>query len=84
MSHLDRTTAALDVHARTALRSLAQRVRLDTLAQRARLDVGEGVISAAIVVLIMAILGAAMWALFNDVFTDAGNQIESRVGEIGG
>lgn len=45
---------------------------------------GEGVISAAIVVLIMAILGAAMWALFNGVFESAGSQIERNVDEIGG
>lgn len=55
-----------------------------TLLVRARAEHGEGVISAAIVVLIMAILGAAMWVLFNDVFRSAGDTIVDRVSEIGG
>ncbi len=45
---------------------------------------GEGVISAAIVVLIMAILGAAMWVAFDGVFTDAVEQTEENVNQIGG
>ena len=44
---------------------------------------GEGVISAAIAVLIMAFLGALMWvgfkALFQDTQTKTGNQI-NRIG----
>jgi hypothetical protein len=51
---------------------------------RARSEAGEGVISAAIVVLIMAILGAAMWFAFNDVFTGASEGIADNVGQIGG
>lgn len=45
---------------------------------------GEGVISAAIAVLIMAFLGAAMWVAFNAVFQDASGKISSQVGQIGG
>ncbi|MEM9035193.1 MAG: hypothetical protein AAGA99_01815 [Actinomycetota bacterium] len=45
---------------------------------------GEGVISAAIVVLIMALLGAAMWVAFNGIFTDATNRAGNEVGRIGG
>ncbi|MFA9432664.1 hypothetical protein [Egicoccus sp. AB-alg2] len=45
---------------------------------------GEGVISAAIVVLIMALLGAAMWAAFNGIFTDATAEIQTTVDSIGG
>ena len=46
-------------------------------------EVGEGVISTAIAVLIMAFIGAAMWAVFNGVFTEAGAAIEEQVSEIG-
>jgi hypothetical protein len=46
-------------------------------------EIGEGVISTAIAVLIMALIGLAMWQLFDRVFTDAGNEIESNVNQIG-
>lgn len=46
-------------------------------------EVGEGVISTAIVVLIMALIGLAMWQLFDRVFTDAGTKVESNVNQIG-
>ena len=46
-------------------------------------EAGEGVISTAIAVLIMALIGLAMWQLFDRVFTDAGNEIESNVNQIG-
>ena len=54
-------------------------------AVRWRLDdeVGEGVISTAIAVLIMALIGLAMWQLFDRVFTDAGSRVESNVNQIG-
>lgn len=44
---------------------------------------GEGVISTAIAVLIMAFIGAAMWAAFNGVFTTASDDIRDQVAEIG-
>ncbi len=47
-------------------------------------DRGEGVISAAIAVLIMAFLGAAMWAAFSVLFDDASGKISNQVGQIGG
>ncbi|MEO1059958.1 MAG: hypothetical protein AAFZ07_00965 [Actinomycetota bacterium] len=47
-------------------------------------DRGEGVISAAIVVLIMALLGAAMWIAFNGIFTDATNRAGDEINRIGG
>jgi hypothetical protein len=50
----------------------------DRLAEQA----GEGVISTAIAVLIMALLGAAMWAVFQAVFNDAGERIQSNVQRI--
>lgn len=47
-------------------------------------QVGEGVISTAIAVLVMALIGLAMWTLFDRVFTNAGNDIETNVNQIGG
>ena len=44
---------------------------------------GEGVISTAIAVLIMALIGLLMWTVFQRVFTNAGDQIESNVNNIG-
>lgn len=44
---------------------------------------GEGVISTAIAVLIMALIGLLMWVVFERVFTNAGNDIESNVNDIG-
>jgi hypothetical protein len=46
-------------------------------------EVGEGVISTAIAVLIMALIGLAMWQVFDRVFTNAGKNIESNVNNIG-
>jgi hypothetical protein len=45
---------------------------------------GEGVISTAIAVLVMAFLGAAMWIGFNAIFGDAQGRISSQVNTIGG
>lgn len=53
------------------------RCRARTMAQA-----GEGVISTAIAVLIMALIGAAMWALFQTVFNDAGERIQDNVEQI--
>lgn len=43
----------------------------------------EGVISTAIAVLIMALIGAAMWLVFSNVFSDASDTIAEEVGNIG-
>jgi hypothetical protein len=53
---------------------------------RSRLDeeLGEGVISTAIAVLIMALLGAAMWAAFNGIFQGASDKAGTAVDSIGG
>lgn len=40
---------------------------------------GEGVISTGIAVLIMALLGAAMWVAFSGVFSSASDSIETNV-----
>ena len=47
-------------------------------------DRGEGVISVAIAVLIVAFIGAAMWVAFDRIWTDAEGNIETEVGRIGG
>jgi hypothetical protein len=44
---------------------------------------GEGVISAAIAVLIMAFLGAAMWVGFDAIWGDAEDNIGDQVDQIG-
>jgi hypothetical protein len=44
---------------------------------------GEGVISTAIAVLIVAFIGAAMWVAFNAIWTDAETNIKREVGNIG-
>lgn len=62
-----------------ALRSIAvvavHRLRRD--------ERGEGVISAAIAVLIMAFLGAAMWVAFKGMFDSTTTSTTTKVGEIG-
>lgn len=44
---------------------------------------GEGVISAAMAVLIMAILGAAMWLTFDKLFDKTTKQTKTKVEQIG-
>ena len=44
---------------------------------------GEGVISTAIAVLIIAFLGVAMWAGFNSIFSDAAQTTRDQVQLIG-
>ena len=46
-------------------------------------DRGEGVISAAIAVLIIALLGAAMWVAFSGMMEGATGRIETSVESIG-
>ena len=49
--------------------------RYSRVATRWRTETGEGVISTAIAVLIMALIGLAMWQLFDTVFSDAGERV---------
>lgn len=46
-------------------------------------DVGEGVISAAIAVLIMAAIGSLMWVGFRTIWLDAEANTRAKVAEIG-
>jgi hypothetical protein len=50
---------------------------------RARSDRGEGVISAAIAVLIMAGIGALMWVGFRTIWEDTEDNTKEKVSEIG-
>jgi hypothetical protein len=45
---------------------------------------GEGVISAAIAVLIMAALGALMWVGFKEIWGHASSQTDTQITKIGG
>jgi hypothetical protein len=60
-------------------------VQVARFAVRRRLtdERGEGVISTAIAVLIMALIGLLMWTVFQRVFNNAGDKIESNVNNIG-
>ena len=44
---------------------------------------GEGVISAAIAVLIMAFIGVGMWIAFNTTFSHAAKHVDNQVNCIG-
>jgi hypothetical protein len=60
------------------------RMQVAALRDRLAEEVGEGVISTAIAVLIMALLGAAMWAAFRGIFDGASNKTGTAVDSIGG
>jgi cation transporter-like permease len=51
--------------------------------RRGRGDLGEGVISAAIAVLIMAFLGAAMWIGFQKMWKSTESTTNQKVEQIG-
>ena len=59
------------------------RTTIPTSTRRARGDRGEGVISTAIAVLIMALLGAAMWLTFDSIWSDTAENTEEQVNIIG-
>lgn len=44
---------------------------------------GEGVISAAIAILVIAFLGVAMWLAFDVLMSDATSTISDQVNQIG-
>jgi uncharacterized membrane protein (DUF485 family) len=48
-----------------------------------RSQAGEGVISAAIAVLVMAVIGAAMYFAFAGTFDTASDRVDEQVGRIG-
>ena len=62
---------------------LARWWTLPPVRARARGDRGEGVISAAIAVLIMAGIGALMWVGFKTIWEDTEDNTKDKVSEIG-
>ena len=75
----------LYVHARTRADAIHHQFRtmLDHLVPDAGDERGEGVISAAIAVLIMAFLGALMWVAFKGIFNGATTRTKDQVDLIG-
>ncbi|MBP7929285.1 MAG: hypothetical protein KAZ88_11200 [Acidimicrobiia bacterium] len=65
----------LYVNADVARRSLVERIAKD--------EQGEGVVSAAIAVLIFAFLGAAMWVAFSGIFDGAADRTQEQINQIG-
>ncbi|MEE9416611.1 MAG: hypothetical protein V3V01_15105 [Acidimicrobiales bacterium] len=56
----------------------------DDLFERARNDRGEGVISMALAILIVAFLGVAAWLAFKGILDDTANDVKTQVNQIGG
>lgn len=71
----DADTRAAWVAGRHRARVVRARVRAD--------DRGEGVVSAAIVVLIMAAIGALMWVGFRTMWTDIESKTNENIAEVG-
>lgn len=70
------TDLALHLHVRqrTARAALVSRLAED--------ERGEGVISTAIAVLVMAFLGVLMWKLFSDTLVDSNTNVNDKLNEI--
>ncbi len=51
---------------------------------RTRNQRGEGIISTAIAVLIVALLGVAMWTGFSSMMSDATEKTSNQIEQIGG
>ncbi|HVM01941.1 MAG TPA: hypothetical protein VM263_04660 [Acidimicrobiales bacterium] len=62
---------------------VAQRTARAALAARlSRDERGEGVISTAIAVLVMAFLGVLMWQLFSDTLIDSNTNVNDKLDEM--
>ena len=79
MLHIDIIRSTVAVH--TAALGLWDRVadRIDQMDER-----GEGVISAAIAVLIMAVIGAAMYVAYRALFDQTSASVTNKVNSISG
>jgi hypothetical protein len=76
MMHDERNTMELTLQAYVWCRTLLSAlVRKD--------EAGEGVISTAIAVLIMAALGALMWVGFTQIWDNASSQTTNHINDIG-
>jgi hypothetical protein len=65
------------------IRFIRERLSARTPHGQARGDRGEGVISAAIAVLVMAFLGVAMWVGLKGIWDTAEDNTADQVNEIG-
>ncbi len=54
------------------------------LVENARHERGEGIVSVAIAVLIMAALGVVAYGAFDALFTNTTDAAEGQIGQIGG
>ena len=61
----------------------ARGLAVTTIAKIREDERGEGVISAAIAVLVMAFLGAAMWLAFKGLFQSTTDKTNTQVQQIG-
>ena len=57
---------------------------LEVRSRVVRSERGEGVISTAIAVLVMAALGVLMWTLFQVTLTDTQSNVNEQIGGISG
>ncbi len=64
--------------------ALALTAARDALVERATDDRGEGVISMALAILIVAFLGVAAWLAFKGILDDSSNNVKTQVDQIGG
>lgn len=72
------------VHAHASAAWVSTRHRAAMARARTRADDrGEGVVSAAIVVLIMAAIGALMWVGFRSMWTEIEADTNERISEVG-
>lgn len=69
----------------TALRlAVALILAKDNLVERTQDDRGEGVISMALAILIVAFLGVAAWLAFKGILDDSADNVKTQVTQIGG
>jgi len=54
------------------------------ISERLKNDRGEGVISMAIAILVVAAIGVAMWAIFEGIGETAGERAKDQIEGIGG
>lgn len=72
------------VLSRTAIARVRRRAVSTSAGRRLAGDAGEGVISTAIAVLIVAFLGAAMYLVFRNLLDSSGSKANDQVNQIGG
>ena len=71
-------------HAYASSAWITTRSRVDAARARTRADDrGEGVISAALVVLIMAVIAALMWTAFNGIWESVEDKTRTEVDKVG-